>query len=129
MTIFIEVLLNSVWQAAAIAFLVWAALRWAPRVNAATRCAVWWAVLVLVLLLPLGRLARIQSQRQPARSTNFAVDLASPEPETRAAFAGPRLPDRPRRWLFQLPPGRWPIELAAVWALVSVLQFTRLFDS
>src|SRR5207244_6990868 len=87
------------------------------------------AVLVLVLLLPLGRLARIQSQRQPARTTNFAVDLTSPEPELQAALVGPRLPDRAPRWPVQLPPGRWPFALAAVWALVSVLQFTRLFVS
>ncbi len=51
-------LLNSLWQSALIALLAWAALRFLPRVNirinAATRCAVWWAVLAAVVVLPLA---------------------------------------------------------------------------
>src|SRR6478735_8571578 len=50
-------LLNSLWQSAAIALLVWTALRFMPRmgvrINAATRCAAWWAVLAALLILPL----------------------------------------------------------------------------
>jgi hypothetical protein len=54
-------LLNSLWQSVAIALLVWAALRFLPRlntqinlqINAATRCAVWWAVLAAVVFLPM----------------------------------------------------------------------------
>src|SRR5437868_6911924 len=50
-------LLNSLWQSAAIALLVWTALRFLPRlgvtINAATRCAAWWAVLAAILILPL----------------------------------------------------------------------------
>jgi hypothetical protein len=46
-------LLNSLWQSTAIALLAWAALRFLPRVgvyiNAATRCAIWWAVLTAVV--------------------------------------------------------------------------------
>src|ERR1044071_5414590 len=51
-------LLNSLWQSAAVALLAWAALRFLPRfgirINAATRCAVWWAVLAAVVLLPMA---------------------------------------------------------------------------
>src|SRR5689334_6065255 len=51
-------LLNSLWQSAAVALLVWIAFRFLPRlnihINAATRCAVWWAVLAAVVLLPFA---------------------------------------------------------------------------
>ena len=46
MNSWIAAVLNSLWQAIAIAALVWAVLKVAPRVNAATRHAVWWLVLV-----------------------------------------------------------------------------------
>ena len=41
-------LMNSLWQSALLAALVWLALRFAPRVSAATRFAIWgqrWASL------------------------------------------------------------------------------------
>ena len=52
MSIILEAFLNTLWQTGAIALLAWAALRWTPRINAATREAVWWAVLAFVILLP-----------------------------------------------------------------------------
>ena len=45
--------LNTLWQALAVAAVMWFVLRLMPRVNAATRHAVWWAVLALVVLMPL----------------------------------------------------------------------------
>jgi beta-lactamase regulating signal transducer with metallopeptidase domain len=44
--------LNTLWQAALLALLVWAILRVLPRMNASTRHAVWWAALAALLLLP-----------------------------------------------------------------------------
>src|SRR6201999_358186 len=48
--------LNSLWQAAIVATLVWLSLRFLPRmriyVNAATRYVIWWAALAVILLLP-----------------------------------------------------------------------------
>src|SRR5207249_2501703 len=44
--------LNSLWQAALLAGLVWLALRFARSMNAATRFAIWSAVLGVVLILP-----------------------------------------------------------------------------
>jgi uncharacterized protein (TIGR03435 family) len=50
--------LNSLWQAALAAGLVWAMLKALPKfriaVNAATRYAIWWVVLAVVLVLPLA---------------------------------------------------------------------------
>lgn len=48
-------LLNSVWQGAAVAAVAWAILRFSPKMNAATRHAVWWAVLAVVVALPAAQ--------------------------------------------------------------------------
>jgi hypothetical protein len=48
--------LNTLWLALAVAAVMWFALRLMPRVNAATRHAVWWALLALVVLMPLATL-------------------------------------------------------------------------
>ena len=71
MNTILEVFLNTFWQAAAVALLVWAALRWMPRINAATRGVVWWSVLALVLLLPVMRMVRLPRRTtvQPAPAT------------------------------------------------------------
>src|SRR5947207_7037399 len=46
--------LNTLWLALAVAAILWFALRLSPRVNAATRHAIWWAVLALVVLMPFA---------------------------------------------------------------------------
>ena len=45
-------ILNTALVAFAAAAIVWIALRFTPRVNAATRHAAWWAVLALVAIVP-----------------------------------------------------------------------------
>ena len=57
--------LNTLWQALAVAAVMWFVLRLMPRVNAATRHAVWWAVLALVVLMPFTILL---PRRAPAPS-------------------------------------------------------------
>src|SRR5215467_5706131 len=52
----LSAVLNTLWLALAVAAVIWLALRLMPRVNAATRHAVWWAVLALVVLMPLATL-------------------------------------------------------------------------
>src|SRR5215472_5899737 len=52
----LSAVLNTLWQALAVAAVMWLVLRLMPRVNAATRHAVWWAVLALVVLMPLATL-------------------------------------------------------------------------
>jgi hypothetical protein len=48
----LDAFVNTLWQAAATAFLVWMLLRFMRRINAATRYAVWCATLIGVVLLP-----------------------------------------------------------------------------
>ena len=60
--------LNTLWLALAVAAVMWFALRLMPRVNAATRHAVWWAVLALVVLMPLTKLRPRPAQQDTART-------------------------------------------------------------
>lgn len=48
--------LNTLWLAFGVAVVIWLALRLMPRVNGATRHAVWWTVLALVAAMPLATL-------------------------------------------------------------------------
>src|SRR5215472_17881818 len=52
----LSAVLNTLWLALAVAAVIWLALRLMPRVNAATRHAVWWTVLAMVVLMPLATL-------------------------------------------------------------------------
>src|ERR1700728_3369610 len=49
-------LLNSLWQGAAIAVLIWLMLKVLPRLSSATRYGIWWIALLAVALLPLRTL-------------------------------------------------------------------------
>ena len=59
--------LNSLWQAVAVALVAWLALKLTPRINAATRFVVWWAVLAVITVLPIaGRLTTVWQPRPEA---------------------------------------------------------------
>ena len=60
------VLVNGLWQGAAIAGLTWLALRVFPRVNASTRYAAWTLALVAVFVVPIATsLSRISYYASP----------------------------------------------------------------
>jgi uncharacterized protein YjbI with pentapeptide repeats/beta-lactamase regulating signal transducer with metallopeptidase domain len=64
------VLVNGLWQGAAIAGLTWLALRVFPRVNASTRYAAWTLALVAVLVVPIATsLSRISYYTTPTTTT------------------------------------------------------------
>jgi beta-lactamase regulating signal transducer with metallopeptidase domain len=66
-------MINALWQSAAIAAIVGAALRFIPRTTAAQRYALWCAVLVAAALLPIADLA------MPSRTIALPVN-APPAP-------------------------------------------------
>src|SRR4051794_24863274 len=105
MSSFLEALLNTLWQGAVLALLMWAAMRLLPRINAATRCAVWWVVLAIILLLPLSWSEMRRSERRHASSAAFTA----PAPE--AFFAAPRferaVPIARPGGAVQIRPGTW----------------------
>src|SRR4051812_9278771 len=98
-------ILNTFWQSAAIAGGVWLVLRLARGTNAATRHALWWAVLAVAVLLPA-----VPHQRSHD-FTYSPVRVAVPHTSDAVAIpVGPRQPVAPalRPRGVQLPSGDWP---------------------
>ena len=123
MSAILGAVLNTLWQSAVVALAAWAALRWTPRVNAATREAVWWAVLTFVVLLPVLR--GLPAERGAAREMPPAAAApATPEPSP-AHVAG----EPGRRGVAAqvvLPSGSWPTLLLALWSAFGMAQCGRL---
>jgi beta-lactamase regulating signal transducer with metallopeptidase domain len=105
---------------------VWVALRLTPRrwLNAATRYAVWWMVLAIVIALP-AFYPRARNSREP---------LTAPRAEgVAAAAAAPRLPAgsppgaRLAEWRpIEIHRGWWWRMLPIVWMMGSLLLLVRL---
>lgn len=91
-------ILQWLWQGSAIALAVWAVLRFAPRINAATRYAIWAVTLITVLMLP------IMASLAAASVRNGTATLAgNPVPVVGPLVAVPALPD----WLVACAIGVW----------------------
>ncbi len=129
MSIILEAFLNTLWQAGAIALLAWAVLRWTPRINAATRVAVWWAVLAFVILLPVVRGLRELPGESPApRPSRSAPVSESAAPDRVAApLATPLVRHEPAQ--VTLPSGSWTTLFFAVWFAFFAGQCARLICS
>jgi beta-lactamase regulating signal transducer with metallopeptidase domain len=110
--------LNSLWQSAAIAAAVWIALRLARGVNAATRHAVWWAVLAVAVLLPLVP-HRFDNPAPALPMATFEAADTPPLP------AGPRQEIAPVAYPVELPSGQWPALFFGGWALACAVQVAR----
>jgi len=75
------------WQGLAIAWITAAAVRAMPRLNAATRYAIWWLALAAVLAIPIAHGLRAASTRTPATpNLTGALDAAG-------ALMLPAIPD------------------------------------
>src|SRR6185295_12964937 len=129
-------LLNSLWQSAAIALLVWAALRFLPRINvkinAATRCAAWWAVLAAILILPLAPQRGKEFSSPPPPVTQDIVVRAMPAPQPVAAApieitAAPE-PSRSASPL-QITAGAGLLTALAIWVAFSLLRLAQILRS
>ena len=117
--------LNSLWQAVVLAALVWQTLRLLPRINAATRFAIWWAALGVVVILPAAprmiETVRTTFKAPPVRSTKH-VRNASPTP-----VQGTSLP------AVVIVEGRnstqWRLWIVAVWGLVFLYRSMQIVRS
>ncbi len=120
----LEVFLNTFWQTAAVALLAWVALRVTPRVNAATRETVWWAVLAFVVLLPVMRGLPAQRPIPREASSVFvaapsSLDLAAEPVAAESVRRGPAV-------RVVLPSGSWPALFLVLWCAFCVVQCARL---
>jgi beta-lactamase regulating signal transducer with metallopeptidase domain len=117
---------NSFWQAVAVAAAAWLVMRFTPRMNAATRHILWWAVLAMVVVLPLAP-AVATAVLTPApvivpRGENPAPaeDAFVPQPlAARVVVDPPQAPVKIRA-------GVWPLWMLAFWTAVLLLQLGRV---
>lgn len=117
--------LNSLWQAVLLAALVWLTLRYAPRINAATRFAIWWAALGVVVILPAAprtiETIRTIFKTPPARSAKHVRNM-SPKP-----VQGTSLP------AIVIVEGRkstqWRLWIVAAWGLIFFYRSVQIVRS
>src|SRR6476659_6006524 len=99
--------LNTLWQSTAIAAAVWLLLKLARGTNAATRHAVWWATLAVVVLLPMiPRRAPVVAQASRPQALVAAVprqEADRPADVSPAKTAGSSVP----RSGVEVPAGSW----------------------
>ena len=96
-----------IWQGLAVAWLTALLLRATPRLNAATRHAIWWLALASVLALPFAHFAALTVE-MPGPALAATVDVDTP------ALLLPAPPD----WLIAC--------IAGAWLGVVLLGFARL---
>ncbi len=142
--------LNTLWLALAVAAVMLVAFRLMPRVNGATRHVTWWAVLGLIVLMPLATLlhrpvrsmpppVRVKAQvHTPAASSSAvkprvakamdaaALPLAASAPH--ALYSGGAAATRVRIPI-QLHPGKLPSRLLFLWMAVSFVLLGRIVQS
>ncbi|HXP87210.1 MAG TPA: M56 and DUF3738 domain-containing protein [Bryobacteraceae bacterium] len=122
----IAAVLNSFWLALGVVALVWIALRFllrihATTVNAATRYVIWWAVLGVVLVLPLApQFAKLWHSREQAR-----VAAATPAVSPRAALLPPAI-EPAVVTVEQKRVGTWPLWAFGVWAAILLFRLAQI---
>jgi uncharacterized protein (TIGR03435 family) len=125
-TLIAAAVLNSLWQAAVLAFLVWLAVELArPGVNAATRHIVWWIALAAVVVLPCvpqsAPSARIVPPPEPpVAATTLPVRVSAP-------LAPPLAPSPVT--VTEKRAAVWPFLVLAVWAAVFARGTIRIVRS
>jgi beta-lactamase regulating signal transducer with metallopeptidase domain len=140
--------LNTLWLAFAVAVVIWLALRLMPRINAATRHAVWWSVLALIALMPLATplLRTARPEPSPAQ-TEKQMPTRAPSSSAMnsrlvTAAEAPSLTPAPPHALYsraaaalrvgvpiEFHPGNWPSRLLFLWIAVSCLLLGRIVQS
>jgi len=137
MSAILSALINGGIAGAAVTVAVWLVLWAAPRraLNAATRYAIWWIALLVVVALPLFYLPhRVEpasafvpaapvtgyTETLPAAHTTPVVSEASV-----SSHQAPRWPQFP----LEIAAGAWPGRIFAAWGVAAILMLLRLFLS
>ncbi|HEY6343329.1 MAG TPA: M56 family metallopeptidase [Bryobacteraceae bacterium] len=121
--------LNSLWQAAIVAALVWLALKFARRrnlaINAATRYVVWWAALGVVLVLPAAPGALALWRTRSAHTTSSTAAPKAAQPVLPAAnFDSPALIT-----LREQRSTRWPFWVLGIWSAAFLYRLIEIARS
>jgi uncharacterized protein (TIGR03435 family) len=122
----LNALLNTLWQAAALACLVWLGMRLAqPGLNAATRHIIWWIALAAIFVLsciPRGvSSAPVPAPLKPSASaTIWPVRTAPPY--------APRAVEAPVT-VTETGSAGWPFLILTIWAAAAAHRMTRAIRS
>jgi beta-lactamase regulating signal transducer with metallopeptidase domain len=131
------IVLNALWQDALLVVCVWLLLRAWPKINAATRYAVWSATLIAAFIVPIGTtLAFFETAPPAAAPAHNAAErarlhrepnhfrTAAPAQQTSASFFARRahVPSRLRLTL----PAPAAIAIFFVWLGLAAFALTRL---
>lgn len=134
-------LLNTLWIGAAVAAAAWVVLRHVARVNAATRYAIWWAVLATVVAVPAVQLYEPAPEatppsavprpavvkHEPAMAEPAAVGIEpAPQPlrVQRPPAHQPAAP--PNREPIALTTGAWIVWVLAAWSAVFLFRIVQI---
>jgi len=115
----LDALVNSLWQALAVTALVWLVLKFVPRINAATRHAIWWAALAVVLVLPAA--PRLIRMMRPHPHTVEAKAVKTPDTAAAPVAIEPVI--------VTVAPGRtaiWPLAIFAVWVAILLWRMFQI---
>lgn len=118
--------LNSLWQAAIVAALIWVVLKALARIskpfNAATRFVIWWGVLAVVLALPAGPAIRTWWRARVA-----TAQVVTATPLMAPVSIAPALDDPPVIvTLKQDRSAKWPLWFAALWAALCLFRLGQI---
>jgi beta-lactamase regulating signal transducer with metallopeptidase domain len=125
-TLVISSILNTLWQAVLLSFVVWAGLRLTQwHVNAATRYVIWWLTLTAVFILPFVLKTPVApSAPEPTSAPSIQREL----PARIAAPLAPPISAAPVT-VTQQRAAQWPLWVFAVWASTFALGTLRLVGS
>jgi uncharacterized protein (TIGR03435 family) len=130
MRIVIEILaavLNSLWQAALVAGVVWLTLRllrgpFINPLNAATRYAIWWAVLVVTLALPAAPTVMAWWHARTPQAPGANAKAPAPHPNI-----APLVEEQPAIvTLREERAARWPAWVLAIWAALGLYRLFQI---
>lgn len=133
MSAVLSAFINAGIAGAGITIAVWLALSIAPRraLNAATRYAIWWITLLVVVALPMFYLphradpvAAFVPIVAPASQT-ITLTVTDPTPVSSDAPAAARWPQFP----LEISAGPWPVRIFTAWGIVALLMLLRLLAS
>lgn len=126
-------LLSGLLPALAVSAAAWVLVRFTPRMNGATRHVIWWLVLAVAVLLPVGFTIRDAGKIRPQQRP-IEIRLSAPDPDDPIVFTPPRArrslaapePSRSTQAALQVRAGRWSAWLLILWVGIFAAQICRL---
>jgi beta-lactamase regulating signal transducer with metallopeptidase domain len=122
----LSAVLNTFWQAAAIVAAASMALRFLPRINAATRHLIWWAVLAVVVMLPAApALTRMWLAPHEVAADPVVAQSTDPIPQVDLAATTP-ISHSAEHETHAVRAGEWPLRIFGIWLATFLLLAARI---